>query len=143
MHLDVQDQWLRSGNRSPEQVCKKGGCEKLARHAFHEMNVTLRISWNVVCNSLSSGSSEVSIPRFARLREDSNLGSCINFQRKPRRTNSSQGARAASESFVTHFQTQLCRRMTPTFSCSTPDETLFERKCFQARFLVFQTKTRR
>ena len=43
----------------------------------------------------------MSIPRFAWFREDSNLGSCINFQRKPRRTNSSQGARATSESLVT------------------------------------------
>ena len=88
-------------------------------------------------NSSSSGSAQISSPRFARFREVSNLGSCINFQRKPRRTNSSQGARVASESFVT----QLCSRMTPTYHCATFNETLFERKRFQVRFLVLQAKT--
>ena len=92
-------------------------------------------------DSLSSGSSRVSIPRFARFREDSNLGSCVKFQRKPRK-NSSQGARAASESFVTTSPNCACR-VTPAFYCSTLNETLFECKCLQARFLVFQTKTRR
>ena len=54
-------------------------------------------------------------------RKDSNLGSCINFQRKPRRTNSSQGA----------------------YHCSTYNETLFERKCRQARFRVFSDQDKR
>ena len=119
-HHNVRDQWLLmqgnnkdasrctgsvaydAGNHSPEKVFNKEGCEKLAGHAFHVINVTLFGSRGTSsANSLSSGSSGVSIPRFARFRENSNLGSCINFQRKPRRTNSSQGARAASESFVT------------------------------------------
>ena len=90
------------GTKSPEQAGRKEGCEKLARHAFHAVNVTLFGSRGTSsANWLSSGSSKVSIPRFARFREDSILGSCINFHRKPGRTNSSQGARAASESFVT------------------------------------------
>ena len=118
-HHNVRDQWLLmqgtnkdasrctgsvasdAGNLSPEQLCKKESCEKLARHALHVINVTLFGSRGTSsANSSSSGSSRVSIPRFARFREDSNSGSCINFQRKPRRTNSSQGARAAAESFV-------------------------------------------
>ena len=124
-------------------MCKKKECEKLVRHAFHVINVTLFGSRGTSsAKSLSSGSSRVSIPRFARFREDSNLGSCINSQRKPRRTNSSQGARAAPESFC-HNITQLCCRVTPAYDCSTLDETLFECKCLQARLLVFQTKTRR
>ena len=114
----------------------------MARHAFHVINVTFFGSRGTSsANSLSLGSTKVSIPRLARFREDSNLGSCINFKRKPRRTNSSQGARAASESFVT--TSQLWRRLSPTYYRSTLNETLFERNCFQARFLVFQTKTRR
>ena len=119
-HHNVRNQWLLmqrtnkdasrctrsvasdARNQSPEQVCMKENCEKLTRHAFHVINVTLFGSRGTSsANSLSSSSSRVSIPRFARFREDSNLGSCINFQRKPLRTNSSQGARAASESFVT------------------------------------------
>ena len=100
-----------AGNQSPEQVCKKESCEKLARHAFHEINVALFGSRGTSsANSLSSGSSRVSIPRFARFREDSNSVSCINFQRKPRRTNSSQGARAASESFVTTWPSCAAER---------------------------------
>ena len=76
-----------AGNRSPEQVCMKGGCEKLARHAFHEVNVTLFGSRGTSsANSLSSGSSRVSIPRCARFREDSNLASCINFENHDERT---------------------------------------------------------
>ena len=72
-----------AGNQSPEQVDKKESCEKLARHAFHVINVRLFGSRGTSsANSLSSGSSRVSIARFARFREDSNLGSCINFQRK-------------------------------------------------------------
>ena len=91
-----------AGNHSPEQAGRKKSCKKLVRHAFHVINVTLFGSRGTSSvNCLSSGSSKVSIPRFARFREDSNLGSCINFQRKPRRTNSSQGARATPESFVT------------------------------------------
>ena len=159
-HHNVRDQWLLmqgtnkdasrctgsvasdAGNQSPEQVCKKEGCEKLARHAFHVINVTLFGSRGTSsANSLSSASSRVSIPRFGRFREDSNLGSCINFQRKPRRTNSSQGARAASESFVT-TSPGCAAEMTPTYYCSTFNETLFQRKCLQARFLVFQAKKR-
>ena len=76
------DQWLlMHGTKSPEQVCKKGSCEKLARHALHVIHVTPFGSRRTSANSLSSGSSRVSIPRFARFREDSNLGSCGNFQR--------------------------------------------------------------
>ena len=41
-----------------------------------------------------------------------------------------------------HNISQLCRKMTPTYHCATFNETLFERKCLQARCLVFQTKTR-
>ena len=104
-HHDVQDQWLLmqgtnkdtsrctgsvasdAGNQSPEPAGKKESCEKLARHAFHVINVTLFGSRGTsFANLLSSGSSRVSIPRFARFREDSKLGSCINFQRKPRIT---------------------------------------------------------
>ena len=61
--------------------------KKLARYAF-----PFGSGGTSSANSLSSGSSRVSIPRFVRFREDLNLGSWINFQRKPRRTNSSQGA---------------------------------------------------
>ena len=98
-------------NQSPEQAGKKKSFEKLVQHAFHVINVTLFGSRGPSnTNWLSSGSSKVSIPRFARFREDSNLGSCINFQRKPRRTNSSHGARAASE-FFCHNVTRLCCRV--------------------------------
>ena len=37
---------------------------------------------------------------------------------------------------------QLCRGMTPTYHRAALNETPFERKCCQARFLVFQAKTR-
>ena len=119
-HHNVRDEWLLiqgtnkdasrctgsvasdAGNQSPEQVCKKESFEKLARHAFHIINVTLFGSRGTSsANSSSSGSSKMSSARSARFREDSNLGSCINFNQKPRRTNSSQGARATSESLVT------------------------------------------
>ena len=43
--------------------------------------------------------------------------------------------------FCRHIS-QLCRGMTPTYHRSALNETLFERKRFQARFLVFQAKTR-
>ena len=66
-------------NKSPEQEGKKESCEKLDRRVFHVINVRLSGSRGTSSvNSLSSGSSRVS-----------NLESCINFQRKPRRTNSS------------------------------------------------------
>ena len=38
--------------------------------------------------------------------------------------------------------TQLCRGMTPTYHRAAFNETLFQLKRFQARFLVFQAKTR-
>ena len=76
-----------AGNQGPEQVCKKGRSEKLARRAFHVINVTLLGSRGTSsANSLPSSSPRVSIPRFAQFREDSNLKSCTNFQRKPQRT---------------------------------------------------------
>ena len=132
-----------AGNQSPQQVCKKEGCEKLDRHAFHVINVTLlRSRGTSSANTLSSGSSRVSIPRFARFREDSTLGSCINFQRKTTTNEQFPRCTCCIRVFY-HNITQLCRRMTPAYSCSTLNETLFERKCLQARFLVFQTKTRR
>ena len=37
---------------------------------------------------------------------------------------------------------RLCRGRTPTHHRAALNETVFERKCFQARFLVFQAKTR-
>ena len=112
------------------KCAKKGVGEKLDRHAFHVINETLFGSRGTSsANSFSSGSFRVSSPRFARFREDSNLGSCINFQCCIR--------------VFCHNITQLCRRMTPTYYCSTLNETRFERKCLQARFLVFQTMTRR
>ena len=84
-HHNVRDQWLLiqgtnkdasrctgsvasdTGNLSPDQMRKKGSCEKLTRHAFHVINVTLFGSRATSsANSSSSGSSRVSIPRLAR-----------------------------------------------------------------------------
>ena len=88
-------------NQSPEQVCKKRSCEKLVQHVFHVINVTLFGSRGTSSsNSLSSSLSRVSIPRLARFREDSNLGSCINFQRKARRTNSSPKVHVLHQSLL-------------------------------------------
>ena len=130
------------GTEVQNECARKEVVEKMAEHAFDVINVTLFGSRGTSsANSFSSGSSKMSSPRFARFREDSNLRSCVKFQRKPRRTNSSQGARAAS-GVCRYNISQLCRRMTPTYHCSTLNETLFERNCLQAKFLVFQTKTR-
>ena len=46
---------------------------------------TLWISWNIGCKLVLSGSAKMPSPRFAQVREDSNLGSYINFHRNPRR----------------------------------------------------------
>ena len=101
MHHGVQDQWLlMQGNEVQNECARKAVAETLANHAFHVINVTLFGSRGTSsANSFSSGSSKISSRRFARFRDDSNLGSCINFQRKPRRTNSFQGAHAASGVF--------------------------------------------
>ena len=137
-HHNVRDQWLLmqgtnkdasrctgsvasdAGNQSPEQMCKKEGCEKLARHAFH---VTLFGSRGTSsANSLSSGSSRVSIP----------------CQFPAKTTTNNQFPRCTCCIRVFCRSSPTCRRMTPTYYCSTLNETLFERKCLQARFLVFQ-----
>ena len=102
---------------------------------------TLWISWNVAANSSSSGSAKMSSLRFARFREDSNLGSCVNFHGNPRRTNSSQGSRAVSE--TCYNITQLCGRMAPTYHRAALNKTLLERKRSRDRFLVLQTETER
>ena len=129
-------------NQSPEQVCKKEGCKKLARHAFYVINVTLFGSRGTSsANSLSSGSSRVSIPRFARFREDSNFGIVYQFPAKPRRTNSYFPRCTCCIRVFCHNITQLCRRVTPAYCCSTLNETLFECHCLQAR-IVFEAKTR-
>ena len=142
-HLDVQDQWLlMQGTKVQNKCVRKKVAKKLARHAFHVINETLFGSRGTSsANSLSSGSSRVSIPRFARFPEDSNLGTCINFCRKPTTNKQFPKCTCCIRVFC-HNITQPCRRMTPTYCCSTLDETLFERKCLQSRFLVFQAKTR-
>ena len=65
-HHNVRDSVASDAvNQSLEQVCKKESCEKLARYAFHEINVTLFGSCGTSsANWLPSGSSKVSIPRF-------------------------------------------------------------------------------
>ena len=79
-------------------------------------------------NSSSSGSANMSSPRVARFREDSHLGSTTDEQ-VPRST-------CCGRVFSDH--TSHLRNDTNVSSC----ESLFERKRFQARFLVFQAKTR-
>ena len=83
---NVRDQWLLmqgtnkdasrctgsvasdAGNQSPEQACRKKSCEKLLRR-----DGTSSAKW------LSSGSSKVWTPRFARFHEDSNLGDRVSI----------------------------------------------------------------
>ena len=133
-----------AGNQSPEPVGKKESFEKLARHTFHVVNVTtLRISWNVVCKLIVIRF----VPEcrfhvlhgFARIQNWDRVS--ISSENHDER-NSSKGARAASESFVTTSRS-CAAEPTPAYCCSTLNETLFKRKCFQPGFLVFQTKTRR
>ena len=68
------------------------------------------------------------------------LGIVFQFPAKTK-TNSSQGAYAASQS-LSPGGTHLWCRVTLAYHYSTLNETQFERKCFQSRFLVFQTKTK-
>ena len=127
-----------AGNQSPEQVCRKESCEQLDPHAFHVINVTLFGSLGTSsANLLSSGSSRVSIPRFARFRQDSNLEIVYQFPKKT--TSNEQFSRCTCCNRVFCRITQLCCRVTPAYYCSTFNETLFKCKCFQASFLVFQT----
>ena len=76
---------------------------KLTGHAFHVINVT----FHLLKHRLQTRLLQV-LPKCQV--HVSNVGSCVNFQRKSRRMNSSQGARAVSESFVT--TSQLCRGIT-------------------------------
>ena len=80
---------------------------------FHVINVFG--SCGIGCK-LVSGSAQMSSPRFARFREDSNLVSCANFHRNPRRTNSAQRITCFIRVFLQHHP--VCRRMTPL---SMPD----------------------
>ena len=124
--------------RSPEQVCRKQG---LTGHAFHVINVTFFGSLgSSAANTSSSGSSKMSSPRFALFREDSNLGSCINTHRKPS-TRTVPKEHVLCQSLCYNIS-QPCRGMTPKYHRAALNETLFERKRFQAGFLVFQAKTR-
>ena len=142
-HHNVRDQWLlMQGTKDPEQACKKKSCEKLVQPAFHVINVTLfGFRGTSSANWLSSGSSRV---RFHVLH------GFVRIQTWDRVTISSENhdERTVPKVHVLHLSlchnaTQLCCRVTPAYHCSTLNETLFERKCFQTRFLVFQTKTRR
>ena len=101
-HHNIRNQWLlMQGTEVQNNRTRRKVAKILVQHAFHVINVTLFGSRGTSsANWLSSSSSKVSIPRFARFREDSNLG-CISFHGEPRRTNNSQGARATSQSFVT------------------------------------------
>ena len=101
LHI-VQEQWLLMQGTNKDASCREpksrtsGQEEKLQKigstRISRDQRDTLRILWNIVCKLvvLRFVQSVVLIPRFARFREDSELG-----------TNNSQGARAASESFVT------------------------------------------
>ena len=90
-------------------------------------------------NSSSSSSAKLSSPRLARSREYSNLGSCINFHRKPRRTSSSQGEHVLHQSLLSQQHPTVLHSDTN----AVLNKTLFERKRFQARFLVFSSQDKR
>ena len=85
-----------------QNKCARNEVSRTEQTAFHVINVTFFGSRGIpATNSSSSDSAKMSSPQFARFRGDSNVGSCINFHRNPRRTNSAQGTRAAvSESLV-------------------------------------------
>ena len=83
----------------------------------------------------------MSSPRFARFREDSHLG--IVYQFPPKTTKNEQFSKSTCCVRVSCYNiSQLRRRMTPTYRRAALNKTLFERKRFQSRFLVFQAKTR-
>ena len=118
-----------AGNQSPERASKKKSCEKLVRHAFHVVNVTLfGYRGTSSANWLSSGSSST----FCMVSRGFKLGIVYQFPAKT----------TTNEQFPRCTCTQLCCRVTPAYHCSTLNDTLFERKCFQPRFLIFQTKTK-
>ena len=100
------------------------------------------ISWNIGGKLVYFRPNQIVKSTFCSVREDSNLGSCINFHRKPRRTNSSQGARAVSEVFCYHIS-QLCRGMTPTYHRAALNETLFERKRFPGQMSCLSSQDKR
>ena len=115
-----QDQWLLVQGTEVQNKC--AGNKAVRTCISRDRRDILWISWNIGC--------KMSSPSFARFREDSNL----------RRTNSSK-----EHVLVRVFRnniSQLCRGLTPTYHGATFNETLFERKCLQARFLVHQAKTR-
>ena len=135
---NVRDQWhLKQGTNKDASRCTRSvASEPKSRTSVQEgrfrkigstrisrnQRETLRISRNVVCRGLKLG---------------------IVYQFPAKTTTNKQFPRCTCcISVFCHNITQLCRRTTPPYCCSTLNETLFERKCLQARFLVFQAKTR-
>ena len=142
-HHDFQDQWLLMQGTEVQNKCAgKGFAEKLAKHAFHVINVTLFGSRGTSSeNSFSSGSSQNVKSTFCTVSRGFKLG--IVFQIPAKTTTNEQFPRSTCcvRDFC-HNVSWLCRRKTPTYHCSSLNETLFEHKCLPARFFVFQTKTR-
>ena len=132
-----------AGNQCPEQVGKKESCEKLASTRIsRNQRDTLRISWNIICKLVVLRFVQSVDSAFCTVSRGLKLG--IMYQFSAKTTTDEQFQRCSCYIGVFyHNVTQLCCRVTPAYHCSTLNETLFEWKCFQARFLVFQTETRR
>ena len=132
-----------AGNRSPEQVCRKGGLRQIgSTRTSRNQRDTLRISWNVVCKLVFIRFFQNVKSTFCTVSRGFKLGIVYQFPAKTTTIEQFPRSTCCIRVFC-HNITQLCRRMTPTYHCSTLNETLLERQCFQARFLVFQTMTRR
>ena len=101
---------------------------------------TLWISCNIIYKYVVAGFCQNVKSTFCTVSRRFKFG--IVYQFPPKTTTDEQFPRSTCcvRVFCYHIS-QLCRGMTPTYHRATLNETLFERKRFQARFLVFQAKT--
>ena len=121
-HHNVRDQWFPTQGIKVQNKCAR---EKVAKIwidiLFRNQHDTLRISWNVVCKLVLIRFVQSVKSTFCTVSRGFTLGIVFQFP-----------AKNHDERTVPKVHSQHHRRMTPTCCCYTINETLFERKCFQA-----------
>ena len=141
MHHDVPDQWLLMQGNEVQNTC--AGNKADWTFISRDQHDILGISWNIGCKLVFVRFFQKCqvhvLPGFAKIQI---LGPCINFHRKATTDEEFLRSACCVRVFCYHIS-QLCRGMTPTYHRAALNETLFERKRFQARFLALQAKTKR
>ena len=141
-HHEVLDQWLLMQRTEVQNKCAENKAVRtdLTCISRNQRDI-LWISWNIGCNLVFVRFSQNVKSTFCAVSQGFKIG--IVYKCSPKTTTDEQFPMSTcSVRVLCYHVSQLCRGMTPTYHRAALKDTVFERKCFQARFLVFQAKTR-